>query len=344
MVRLGMTAVILAAGKGVRMRSSLPKVMHPVLGRPMVQYVIDTVRSIGADKVDLIVGYGRERLTEILAGQDLGFVVQDQQLGTGHAIQCWAKAAATPPDTVLVVCGDTPLLSAATLKEMLAVHRAQQPAATMMTLMMQDPGSYGRVLRDGADRVTAIREAKDCAPEQLQVREVNLAVYLFSGAALFEHLPRLTNNNRQNEYYLTDIIELMVGAGQTVLAVKEHDERSTLGINSRADLARVAALVGEATRLRHLDAGVGMDDPSQVYIEPTVEIGADTHLLPGVVLAGTTRIGSHCVIGPHVEIRNAVVEDGVIARHACIENTTVRTGSRIGPFVHMSDEAGKRRD
>ena len=338
--RAGLTAVILAAGKGVRMRSALPKVLHPVLGRPMVQAVVDTVRSVGATTVALVVGYGRERLTAALAGQDLVFVEQAEQLGTGHAVQCWARTV-TPPPTVLIACGDTPLLSAATLREMIERHQRERPALTMMTLLMREPGSYGRVLRDAGGEVRAIREAKDCTPAELAVREINLAVYLCDGPALFAQLPRLRNANRQGEYYLTDVVEGLVTSGQRVIAVQEHDERSTLGINSRLDLVQVAAVMREQIAQRHLLAGVGIDDPATTVIEPRVEIAPDTHLLPGTILAGATRIAGPCVIGPHVELRDAVVGEGARIRFAVVEGVTVPPGATVGPFEHW-DGNGRR--
>ncbi|HNW34359.1 MAG TPA: NTP transferase domain-containing protein, partial [Candidatus Ozemobacteraceae bacterium] len=245
------TALILAAGKGVRMKSDLPKVLHPILGRPMVRYVIDTVRSVGADPVHVVVGFGKERLMEALRDDRVSFVEQLEQLGTGHAAQCFAHACPTPPAHLLVVCGDTPLLSRETLQNMVETHLRERPACTMMTLDMAEPGGYGRILRDSAGNVIGIREAKDCTPEQKSIREVNLAIYLFNGPDLYNRLFKLTNRNNQKEYYLTDMIEMLTADGLRVLAVRERDEQSTLGINSRADLAIVSDILRRQILVRH---------------------------------------------------------------------------------------------
>ncbi|MFZ2959165.1 MAG: NTP transferase domain-containing protein [Candidatus Ozemobacteraceae bacterium] len=333
-------ALILAAGKGVRMKSQLPKVMHPVLGRPMVCHVIDAVRSVGAEPVHVVVGFGRERLQEALAPEKVGFVTQAEQLGTGHAVQCFAREIGTssPPEHLLVVCGDTPLLSRETLAAMVERHFAEKPAVTMLTLDMNEPGNYGRIIRDKAGRVLAIREAKDCTPDEHAVREINLAVYLFEGKHLFERLFKLSNKNRQKEYYLTDLIEMYAKDQLSVIAVKEVDELSTLGINSRVDLARVNRILADQVIRRHLEAGVTIEDPGQTLIEPTVEIGAETTIRPGAVLTGHTRIGENCVIGPHVLISNSTIGNGVRAEFCLVENAQIAEGARLNAFSTVRGE------
>jgi len=329
-----LSALILAAGKGVRMKSDLPKVLHPVLGRPMVGHVIDAVRAVGADDVALVVGFGREKLMAAFAGEKVKFTVQAEQLGTGHAVQCYAREVSAPPSHLLVVCGDTPLLSRQSLKTLVERHFAEKPACTMLTLTMSDPALYGRILRDAKGRVTAIREAKDCTDEQKKVKEINLAVYLFEGKALMERIFKLTNTNRQKEFYLTDLIEMFANDGLPVIAVEEKDELSTLGINSRVDLARVSQIMRDQIVKKHLENGVTIVDPGQVVIEPTVEIAAETTLWPGVTLTGKTVIGPNCTIGPNTLIADSTIGKNVEARFCVIEKgATVVDNTRLVPFT-----------
>lgn len=236
-------ALILAAGKGTRMKSDLPKVVHTILGKPMVAYVIDAVKSVGCHKTILITGYKSEAVKECLKDYDVSYVEQlPDQLGTGHAVQCYASAATSRPTDLLVVCGDTPLISRETLKTMLEIHAKEKPAITMMTLLMKEPGTYGRVLRKNGE-IHAIREAKDCSKEEVEVKEVNLAIYLFNSDFLFDNIFKLSPNNKQKEYYLTDLIEMAVSQGLKVAGCLEKDEQSTLGINTVEHLKEVEEII-----------------------------------------------------------------------------------------------------
>jgi len=330
------TALVLAAGKGVRMKSDLPKVLHPILGRPMVRYVIDTARSVGANPVHVVVGFGKDRLMEALRDDHVSFVEQLEQLGTGHAAQCFARACPTPPAHLLVICGDTPLLSRETLQAMVETHLREKPACTMMTLDMAEPGGYGRILRDSASNVIGIREAKDCTPEQKNIREVNLAIYLFNGPELYKRLFNLTNRNNQKEYYLTDMVEMLTADGLRVLAVHERDEQSTLGINSRADLATVSGILRRQILARHMAAGVTILDPHQTWIEPDVTIGPETVIWPGTTLTGTTSIGNRAIIGPQTMITDSKVGDDAAVRFCIVQHAAVPAGSSLAPFTNIS--------
>lgn len=334
-----LSALILAAGKGVRMVSELPKVLHPVLGKPMVSYVIDSVRSVGADPVHVVVGFGRDRLMAALEAERVSFVEQTEQLGTGHAVQCYVKACPTPPEHLLVICGDTPLLSRETLRHMWQSHQEQGSALTMMTLVMQEPGGYGRILRDEQNRVIGIREAKDCREEQLAIKEINLAVYLFRGQDLYDRIFRLTNDNRQREYYLTDLVESFARDGLPIVACRERDETSTLGINSRIDLAKVAGIVQRQIIEKHLAAGVSIVSPEQTLIEPDVTIGSETVLWPGTCLLGRTRIGRNCRIGPHTLVKDATLGDNVTACQCVIQHTDLDAGAGCPPFTVLGQAA-----
>ncbi len=324
-------ALILAAGKGTRMKSELPKVVHPILGRPMVAYVIDAVQTVGCDKTILVTGYKSELVRNALNSGSLSYVEQTEQLGTGHAVQCYAKDCSERPDNLLVVCGDTPLISVETLQKMVEVHQQKKPAITMMTLMMNEPGNYGRVLRHNGS-VAAIREAKDCSNEELLVKEVNLAVYLFDSAFLFDNIFSLTPNNRQKEYYLTDLVEIAVKKGLAVVACIEKDESSTLGINSRQHLADVSGILQKQILTRLMESGVTITSPENTFIGPEVKIEPDTTVHPGTMLSGRCHIGRDCVIGPGCRITDAIIGNNNKIEFCVISNTSVAEGSKISQF------------
>lgn len=324
-------ALILAAGKGTRMKSELPKVVHPILGKPMVAYVIEAVKSVGCDKVTLVTGYKSELVRNLLTAEQVAFVEQAQQLGTGHAVQCFARDIAAMPERLLVVCGDTPLISTATLRQMIEMHNSQKPAITMMTLNMENPGNYGRILRkDG--KVCAIREARDCSAEELGVKEVNLAVYLFEGRFLQDNIFKLTAGNQQKEYYLTDLVEMAVKQGLPVISCIEKDESSTLGINSRQHLAEVSAILQQQILDRLMSAGVTITSPQNTFIGPDVSIAPDTVVHPGTMISGRCSIGRDCVIGPNCQISDASIGNGCILEACMVKGTSVADNSRIEPF------------
>lgn len=337
-------ALILAAGKGTRMKSELPKVVHPILGRPMVSYVIDAVKSVGCNKTILVTGYKsdvvRAALSDINDGS-INYAEQTEQLGTGHAVQCYAKNISRTedrPNDLLVVCGDTPLISVETLKKMIEMHNAQKPAITMMTLIMKEPGNYGRILRSSDGGVAAIREAKDCTADELNIKEVNLAVYLFDSKFLFDNIFELKPNNKQKEYYLTDLVEIAVKQGKKVIACIEKDESSTLGINSRQHLADVSAILQKQVLSRLMESGVTITSPEQTFIGPKVTIAPDTTIEPGCTLYGNTIIGKNCVIGPNVKLKNAKIADGTSLQFCIVENANIDSATGIKPFSCLKGE------
>lgn len=323
------------------MKSALPKVLHPILGRPMVRYVVDAVRRAGAEKVHVVVGFGKDALIKALSGHDLHFVEQNQQLGTGHAVQCYARQCPKPPPHLLIVCGDTPLLSDETLQSMVREHFENGNDLTMMTLIMNDPGKYGRILRDKKGRIKAIREAKDCTEEEKLIKEINLALYMFNGPELFKRLPLLKNNNNQKEYYLTDLIEMFSRDGLKMEAVVERDETSTLGINSRADLALVSGIIQKRLLRHHMDEGVTIVDPAQTLIEPGVIIGSDTTIWPGTTLSGETVIGCESEIGPQACIRSSRLGNRVVARCCLLDQTVVPDDSVVMPFSFRKGKSSR---
>ena len=331
-------ALILAAGKGTRMKSELPKVVHPILGRPMVSYVIDAVKAVGCNKIILVTGYKSEIVKASLKEIDDGsidFTEQKEQLGTGHAVQCYAKSAENRPKDLLVVCGDTPLISVETLNKMVEIHKTEKPAITMMTLVMKEPGNYGRIIRSKEGNVTAIREAKDCSEKELEIKEVNLAVYLFDSEFLFSNIFNLKPNNKQKEYYLTDLIEMAVNQNKKIIAVIEKDESSTLGINRRQHLSEVSSMLQKQILNKLMDSGVTITSPEQTIIGPKVKIGSDTVIEPGCMIYGNTEIESNCVIGPYVKLNNAKIKKDTKLQFCIVENTTVDCETKISPFTSV---------
>lgn len=331
-----LNALILAAGKGTRMKSELPKVVHPILGRPMVAYVIDAVKEIGCDKTILVTGYKSETVKEALKNSNetsVAYTEQTEQLGTGHAVQCYVENAEERPKNLLVVCGDTPLISTKTLKEMVEVHYNSKPAITMMTLIMQEPGNYGRILRNSKNEVIAIREAKDCSNDELKTKEVNLAVYLFDSQFLFDNIFNLKPNNKQKEYYLTDLVEIAVKQEKKVITCIEKDESSTLGINSRQHLAEVSSILQNQILERLMDSGVTITSPCQTIIGSKVKIEPDTVIEPGSVILGDSLIEKNCVIGPNVKLNNTHVGEGTSLEFCIIEDSKVDKNSMVAPFT-----------
>ncbi|NLM16465.1 MAG: bifunctional N-acetylglucosamine-1-phosphate uridyltransferase/glucosamine-1-phosphate acetyltransferase [Candidatus Riflebacteria bacterium] len=315
--------LILAAGKGTRMNSELPKVVHNIIDKPMAAYVIEAAKACGSDEITLITGYKSEIVRKSLGETNLKYVTQSPQLGTGHAVQCYAnhlkELKASFPETLLVLCGDTPLISRETINSMIKIHKEEKPAVTMMTLEMQDPGLYGRVIRKNGT-IEYIREAKDCTQEELAVKEVNMAVYLFDGKFLEENIFKLKSANKQNEFYLTDLIEMAREKELQVLSVIEKDEESTLGINTRAHLAQVAKIINKKNIARHMEAGVTITMPEQTLIGSDVIIGKDTTVMPGSLLTGQTSIGERCLIGPFASLHNCSLQDDLKAEFVKAEN------------------------
>jgi bifunctional UDP-N-acetylglucosamine pyrophosphorylase/glucosamine-1-phosphate N-acetyltransferase len=327
--------LILAAGKGTRMKSRMPKVMHPLLGRPMLAPVLDLARGLKASRRAVVVGFGAEEVASFLPAGEFEIVRQEEQLGTGHAV-ARARRLLTSGGDLLVLSGDTPLLKAATLRRLLAGHRRKAAAATLLTAEVGDPTGYGRIVRGRGRRLEAIVEEKDATPAQRLLREVNTGVYCFDTRFLKTALGRIGRDNRQGEYYLTDVIAIAVAAGRPVAAVRAGDPDEILGINSRVELAYAEAILRGRKLESLMRAGVTVVDPSSTWVEERVRVGADTVLLPGTFLEGETRVGRRCRIGPSARIRHSVTGPDVLVRDFCvIENAKIGPSCRIGPFAHL---------
>ena len=295
-----LTAVILAAGKGTRMKSKLPKVLHKVGGQAEAAGCRDNV---------VVIGHGAELVRE-LVGDRARIALQAEQLGTGHAVLQAADTLKDFTGTVMILCGDTPLLEAEELEKFYAEHVKSGAAATVMSALMDDPFGYGRILRDANGDVAGIVEQKDASEEQKQIKEINTGNYCVEAPLLFEVLRTLGNNNAQGEYYLTDVLAKLRAMGKKVGGVITADSEMIMGVNSRRQLAEAESVMRRRIAERHMDDGVTLMDPASTFIEKSVKIAPDTVIYPNTWLQGATVIGEDCEIGPNVRLENVKVADG----------------------------------
>jgi len=327
------TAVILAAGQGTRMKSELPKVLHAVCGQPMVYYAIQAAKATSTEVPVVIVGHRAEAVREFL-GETARCVVQDPQLGTGHAVQQAEAMMKGKTDLVLVTYADMPLLRAGTLSRLTETQRANPGPLTLLTVSADDPRGFGRVVRGTDGRVQAIVEEVAATPEQLKIKELNVGAYCFSAGWLWEVLHRLPLS-KKGEYYLTDTVELAVKAGLPVQAVVTDDPVETIGINTRVLLAEAETAMRQRINAAHMLAGVTMIDPQTTYVEASVTIGRDTVLWPNSYFQGGTRIGENCEIGPDCIIRDTVIGNDCLVLASVLEGALLEDDVDIGPFAHL---------
>ena len=304
-----LTAVILAAGKGTRMKSKLPKVLHKVGGHPMLEHVMDAAEAAGCRDNVVVIGHGAELVRE-LVGDRARIALQAEQLGTGHAVLQAADTLKDFTGTVMILCGDTPLLEAEELEKFYAEHVKSGAAATVMSALMDDPFGYGRILRDANGDVAGIVEQKDASEEQKQIKEINTGNYCVEAPLLFEVLRTLGNDNAQGEYYLTDVLAKLRAMGKKVGGVITADSEMIMGVNSRRQLAEAESVMRRRIAERHMDDGVTIMDPASTFIEKSVKIAPDTVIYPNTWLQGATVIGEDCEIGPNVRLENVKVADG----------------------------------
>ena len=329
-----MIGIILAAGKGTRMKSKLPKALHALCGKPMTRYIIDACKGAGIEDCIVVVGMGAEQVMAGL-GDDVRYAVQDQQLGTGDACKRAVALLGDEDSDALVLPGDTPLVTAGILKKLASEHSASGASATVLTAVLDDAGNYGRVIRGANNLVAGIVEAKDASPEQRAIREINTAVYCFKLPLLKKYLDRITPLNAQNEYYLTDVIGLMAADGLQVGAVVSDDPNIVEGINDRAQLAYLTGIIRSETNRRLMLNGVTLIDPSSIYVDHDVRIGADTTIYPQTVIEKGSVIGGECIIGPSTRLVNVRVADKVTILSSNIVESEIGEGTRIGPFANI---------
>ena len=335
MERAGLTVLIMAAGEGTRMRSTLPKVLHPVCGRPMIAWPVIAAREAGADRIAVIVSPDRDLTPGLPSGTET--VIQPEADGTGGAVRA-AHDIVRASETVIVLSGDHPLVTTEIVTALLETHRAADAAATVMTVDLEDPGAYGRIVRDAADEVERIVETKDpehVPPEELAIREINTGTYAFEAEPLVAALDQLTNDNPAGEYYIGDVVPMFREQGLAVVAHKAEDANVNLGVNNRVDLAQVTAEARRQILERHMLAGVTILDPSSTWIDATVEIAADATIEPGTTLRGSSAVGPDSIIGPQTTVVDSRIGEGVRILQSYVCGSEIAERCEIGPFAYL---------
>ncbi len=329
-----LAAVVMAAGLGTRMRSSLPKHLHPILGRPMVDWVIATATEAGVDSVVVVASPASAD-----AFGHVEVAVQEKPLGTGDAVRSARRALEGRADDVLVLSGDTPLITPELLRDVRETHRASGASATVLSFEIEEPGAYGRIVRGPDGSLAAIVEAGDASDEQLALREVNSSIYVFRADRLWPVLDRLEPKNAQGELYLTDSIALLVADGDTVAVHKTPTPEDALGVNTRVELAEAASSLRDRINEAHMLAGVTIVDPSTTWIEPEVELEPDVVVHPFTVLRGATRIAAGAEIGPHVAVIDTVIGERATVGPFCYlrPGTVLEADTKAGTFVEIKN-------
>ncbi|OEH84338.1 UDP-N-acetylglucosamine diphosphorylase/glucosamine-1-phosphate N-acetyltransferase [Desulfuribacillus stibiiarsenatis] len=330
----GVYALILAAGKGTRMKSKHNKVLHQVCGMSMVEHVIYQLKELDIEQIGVVVGHQKDQVMQAL-GNQVHFIEQKEQLGTGHAVMVANEWLASKQGTTFVLCGDTPLLTADTLQQLLETHRNGQAVCTVLTAIAEDSTAYGRIVRDEHGKVMRIVEQKDASDVEKQIKEVNSGIYCFDNQFLFEALSQITDQNAQKEYYLTDVIEIFNRTGRTVLPCTVSDFREIVGVNDRVALAKANEILNDRLTRYWMQQGVTILDPHTTYIELKVKLGTDITLYPGVHLRGNTIVEEDCIIGPNVEIEDCHIGQGAHIKQSVLSQSTVGQGTNIGPFAYV---------
>jgi len=332
------TVIVLAAGEGTRMKSATPKVLHSVAGRSLLGHVLHAVNHLEPTELRIVVGSGRQAVEAHIAeiAPKATTVFQEHRGGTGHAAQL-ALAGNAPKGTVLVLAGDTPLLSGDSLAQFVAAHAAGKFAASVLTAEHPEPTGYGRIIRDDSDELLRIVEEKDATDDEKFIFEVNSGVYAFDGEKLAASIGQLTNANAQGELYLTDVIGILKSAGESIAAIMIDDFTETLGVNDRVQLAESAAMLRDRINEGWMRAGVTIVDPTTTWIDSTVELSQDVTLHPGTALLGATKVATGAVIGPRTTLTDCVVKEGAQVLESIATRTVIGEGATVGPFTYLRE-------
>lgn len=331
------SAVVLAAGKGKRMKSNLPKVLHKVCGKEMINQIIDTLRKSSIDDINLVIGNGAEEVKKQTENRQVTYSIQEEQLGTGHALMCAKSFLQDKNGIVAVFSGDAPLITEDTVRKFFKFHKEGEYTATILTAKVDDASGYGRIVRNTAGEVEKIVEHKDCSEEELKINEINSGMYCFNIQELLENLDKLNNNNSQGEYYLTDVIEFLKSEGHKVGAISV-DEDEIKGVNSRVQLSEADEILRLRINRFHMENGVTIIDPKSTYIGADVEIGKDTTIYPGNVIQGKTIIKEGCMLYPNSRIENSIIDEGVVIQSSVILESQIGKNTTIGPFAYIRPE------
>lgn len=330
------TVIVLAAGEGTRMKSATPKVLHSVAGRSLLGHVLHAVNHLNPAELRIVVGSGREAVEAHIAqiAPKARTVFQEHRGGTGHAAQL-ALAGTAPKGTVLVLAGDTPLLSGDSLAQFVAAHTSGKFAASVLTAEHPEPTGYGRIIRDDSDELLRIVEEKDATDDEKFIYEINSGVYAFDGEKLAASIGKLTNANAQGELYLTDVIGILKSSGESIAAIMIDDFSETLGVNDRVQLAESAAMLRDRINDEWMHAGVTIVDPTTTWIDATVELSQDVTLHPGTALLGSTKVATGAVIGPRTTLTDCVVREGAVVLESIAIQTVIGAGATVGPFTYL---------
>ncbi|MFQ5960190.1 MAG: bifunctional N-acetylglucosamine-1-phosphate uridyltransferase/glucosamine-1-phosphate acetyltransferase, partial [Candidatus Methylomirabilales bacterium] len=333
-------AVILAAGEGTRMRSRTAKVLHPLLGRPLVRYPVDLCLRLGIKRVLVIVSTQAAEVKGVLAGLSVEFVHQGEPQGTAHAVLETEAALRGFRGPLLVLAGDTPLLREETVRQLIDTHRAARAVATLLTATVADPTGYGRILRDRQGRLRRIVEEVEATAKEKRLTEINAGLYCFASPALFPALKAVKRSDVKGEFFLPEVVRVYVGQRRKVHTLVAADATEVLGINTRAELAQATARLRQRVHERLMAGGVTLLDPAATYIDDTVTVGPDTVIYPGVVLEGTTTIGPGCVLYPHCRIRDAHLDERVtVLDGSVIVASEIAEGCVVGPYAHLRPQS-----
>ena len=328
--------IVLAAGEGLRMKSDIPKPLHTIGGKTLLDHVLTTLLELQPRQLTVVVGAGRERVITAIPSDEVQIAIQEPQLGTGHAADCTRELYEGFDGDILITCADIPLVRVETLQRLISEHRRLGATATMLTTIMPDADGYGRVIRDDDGLVREVIEHKDADEATRQIREINTGIFCFRAQELFDALAHLENDNLQGEYYLPDTLTCFRRQGMTVAAVIVAGPDEVMGINDRVQLAAAEKICRDRTRQRLMLAGVTMIDPANTYVDDGVSIGPDTVILPGAQILGASSIGSGCEIGGNVLIRNSTIGDGCLLRHcASVVDSRLEDEVQIGPFANI---------
>ncbi len=328
-------SLILAAGQGTRMKSDKIKVLHHVGGKPMIQHVVDSITDFSSNIV-FVIGHQSEDVCDSLGNKEIEYVVQKEQLGTGHAVIQAREQIAKHNGHVLVLYGDTPLLREETLQRFVGIHQKKKAACTVLTALMDNPTGYGRIVKDQQGNITKIVEEKDASLEEKSIKEINSGVCCFDSKLLLQALDNLDNNNAQGEYYLTDTISYLSEQGESVVPMLINDNSEIIGINDRINLANAEKVFRNRINIKHMENGVTLIDPDTTYIDSQVVIGQDTIIYPFTYLEGDTKVGEHCIIAPHSRIIDGDLGDYVnIKDHCVIMGSKVGNQTNIGPYAYI---------
>ncbi|MGP4073780.1 bifunctional UDP-N-acetylglucosamine diphosphorylase/glucosamine-1-phosphate N-acetyltransferase GlmU [Piscibacillus sp. B03] len=331
-------AVVLAAGKGTRMKSKLYKVLHPVCGKPMVEHVVDQLSGLNLKEMITIIGHGSDLVKEQL-GERTKYALQEEQLGTGHAVQMAESYLKGKEGTTIVVCGDTPLLTGDTLSELMTFHENEKAQVSVLTSKLDDPTGYGRVIRNEHNEVEKIVEHKDASDEELKVNEINTGVYCFDNELLFDALDNVSNDNSQGEYYLPDVLSIAKERGLKVVAYTTPNFEETIGVNDRVALAKAERIMQRRINEQHMRNGVSIIDFENTYIGPEVEIESDVTIEPGTKISGNSVIKSDAIIGPNSEIKDSVIGENTVVKQSVVADSKVGQNVNIGPYAHIRPDS-----